>query len=166
MRLVRTRVRRVRWRASLPGWRVKGKRKETKRERLNKTREKERGREKKGGIKKKERRILIEEGYRCFDTSLSDVHRCHVTVSRVPWLASGISFLTFHGPSLCCHSCSWFPRRRRTRKKRMTAWKNKKKTRKKVDPSLMPRRTGHGWNFKQRHLVELGISALFCSIRP
>lgn len=43
MRLVRTRVRRVRWRASLLGWRVKGKRKETKRERLNKTRERERG---------------------------------------------------------------------------------------------------------------------------
>ena len=38
--------------------------------------------------------------------------------------------------------------------------------RKKVDPSLMPRRAGHGWNFKQRHVVELGISGLFCSIRP
>ena len=25
----------------------------------------------------------------------------------------------------------------------------------------MPRRTGHGWNFKQRHLVELGISGPF-----
>lgn len=42
-------------------------------------------------------------------------------------------------------------------------WKKRKK---KVDPSLMPRRTGHGWNFKQRHVVELGISGLFCSIRP
>lgn len=82
-----------------------------------------------------------------------------------------ISFLTFHGSSLPSFTlfllllllvASSLAKEWRMAER----WRKGKKRRKKVDPSLMPRRTGHGWNFKQRHVVELGISGLFCSIRP
>lgn len=73
-----------------------------------------------------------------------------------------ISFLTFHGSSLPSFTLFLLLVASSLAKE----WRKGKKRRKKVDPSLMPRRTGHGWNFKQRHVVELGISGLFCSIRP
>lgn len=79
-----------------------------------------------------------------------------------------ISFLTFHGSSLPSFTLFLLlVASSRAKEWRMAErWRKGKKRRKKVDPSLMPRRTGHGWNFKQRHVVELGISGLFCSIRP
>lgn len=76
-----------------------------------------------------------------------------------------ISFLTFHGSSLPSFTL-FLLLLLLVASSLAKEWRKEKKRRKKVDPSLMPRRTGHGWNFKQRHVVELGISGLFCSIRP
>lgn len=76
-----------------------------------------------------------------------------------------ISFLTFHGSSLPSFTL-FLLLLLLVASSLAKEWRKGKKRRKKVDPSLMPRRTGHGWNFKQRHVVELGISGLFCSIRP
>lgn len=101
--------------------------------------------EAKGWIKRKERRtILARKGYRCFDTSSSDVHRCRVTVSPVSplGLASAISFLTFVSllslflpvsPSQEDREKEWNGAERREEEEKGLG---------KVDPSLMPRRTG------------------------